>query len=837
MPIEQALLARARPHMLAERTRSLLQHEITKGCQPEISPVPVALEPDFTPIAELSQRAAAGPPAPWVPEPAPPLAELVRLRLWVSPQQKCDWLRSELFVKQLSHAGHRLAFEIIGNHDQVGLYLLCHRDDATVVRAAFRGQFELSEIAAAQVDPLATPPDTEWPDLAFGEWFPPPPYSHLLTRPDELKRSPFTTLLTALAELPAPALGIYQVVFAPVDPAHNWHQNVEALLDMEYGAKLWSGVADPGRYLQQAPSAQLNMMAGNVEYKAHRDKPFYTAVLRVGVLHGGELAPQLLPGLAVVAALIQHGGRPLACLREDQYRQRVSETGIQAMFQRGLTHRPGFLVNSWELVSLVHLAPPPTIQHTPMAWLEPLPPAPEVQHGTPVGVCSYAGRSMPVCIPEDQRCKHLHLVGRPGQGKSTVIEHMLLHDLDVGQGALVLDPHGRLVQRLMHLIPRRHAERVIYFNPGDPDWVPLWNPIQPVRGQDLGRTAEDLVLAFKKIVTSWGDRLETLLRQTFFAALNIPGSTLLDVSSMLHNQTKESDMIRAEVLRVIDNATARRFWLEDYKRYRKDDLSPPKNKLGKLLMSGTVHLMLSQPESALNFRDVMEQGRVILADLSQVGAQVCELLGCFMLELMRLTALTREGLDPAALPPFHIYCDEAHRFLTDAVEGLLAETRKYNVSLTLAHQYMSQFNTHQAGALASVGSSVIFNVDTQDANFLRKDLQDLVELNDLITQPVGHAVARIGVNIVRVQTRDALKIRPDHCRDLIVANSRQRYCRPIADVRRLVQERSRRWFPTAPDGDTHAAPRAADAAGSGGSGPAPGRVDPPGPPDIGHDVF
>jgi len=838
MSIEEALLARARPHMLAERMKEIILQEVSKGSRTEISPEPVALEPVFRVITGPRQLNAGETMMPWVPEPPAPADQLVRLKAWISPKQKCDWLRSELFLKQLSHAHYRVVFEIIGNQKELGIYLLCHHDDLAVIRAAFWGQFELCELIRVAGHPLLGITEQSWEQAHFQEWFPPPPYSHLLTRPDELKRSPYTTILSTMVRIPDPAIGIYQVIFMPVAPEHNWHQNVEALLDLEYQLKLFSGTSDPGRYLQQAPSGPLNAMAGNVEYKAHSDKPFYAAVLRVGALNGGQSTEAILQALAVFTGLIQNGGRPLNHLTQHEFRGQLATPAIRQMFLAGLTHRPGFIVNSSELLSLVHLPPPDTVDNlkVTIAALEPLPPDDSLKTGTPLGICSYAGRDIPVCIPKHMRCNHLHLIGKTGQGKSTVMEYMVLHDISQGHGAIVLDPHGTLVQRLLGLIPREYAERVIYFDPGDSDWVPLWNPIQRIPGQDLGRTAENLVNAFKKIVTNWGDRLENLLRHVFYAALNMPGSTLLDVLNMLRNKTKESDIVREEVLRIVDNEAARGFWLNDYKQYGKDDLGPPKNKLGKLLMSDTVYLMLSQPQCSFQFHEVMDRGLVVLVNLSQVGDQVGELLGCFILELLRLTALTRK--DPDSLQPFHIYCDEAHRFLTDAVEGLIAETRKFKVSLTLAHQYMTQFTTDQAGAVSNVGSSIIFNVDTKDAQYLRKDLQNLVEVEDLITQKVGEAIVRIGTHVARMKTRDRLAIPEENCSDWIIANSRRRYYMPVSEVRRIVRERGRRWPQAVPGFDTYyGRPSEAPASPFAGIDPntlISGRMDHP---DVGHDVL
>ncbi len=131
--------------------------------------------------------------------------------------------------------------------------------------------------------------------------------------------------------------------------------------------------------------------------------------------------------------------------------------------------------------------------------------------------------------------------------------------------------------------------------------------------------------------------------------------------------------------------------------------------------------------------------------------------------------------------------------MTDAMEDLIAETRKFDVSLTVAHQYMSQFTTRKSDALSSVGSTIVFNVDTKDAQHLRKDLRGLVEVEDLITLDIGQAIARIGTHVVRLATHPPLDIQEENCRDLIIARSHAKYCRPAADVQHVVDTRSRRW--------------------------------------------
>jgi hypothetical protein len=348
---------------------------------------------------------------------------------------------------------------------------------------------------------------------------------------------------------------------------------------------------------------------------------------------------------------------------------------------------------------------------------------------------------------------------------------------------------------MLCLIPEQHLERTIYFNPGDPDWVPIWNPLERIPGQDIGRTADDIVRAIQSFVTSgaWGDRLEHLLRHIIFSLIHLPKSTFLDISNLLRNKSEEGKILRLKILEVVDNESARQFWLHDYERYGKDDLGPPKNKLSKLLVSGTVSLMLSQPENRFNFRKIMDEGMILLVNLSTIGSMVRGILGCFILSMLHLTALSRSAIPREERKQFHIHCDEAHRFMTDTLEDLIAETRKYGVSLSLAHQYMSQFGQRKTDAFSSVGSTIIFNVDSRDARHLTKDLQGLVDVDDLISLEVGEAIARIGTDIVRLKTRPPLPVPTSHFRDRIIEESRKRYCKPAHEVRKWIRHRSGRW--------------------------------------------
>ena len=798
MSIERGLIRQASPVVLEAKVRALVEEEASKGCFPAIAPAPVAIEPSFQPIRSPRDLMQGDGQVPWAPETPPTAADLVRLRVWVSPEQKCDWPRSEMLLRQLHGAVHRVGLELAGNKDDITLGLLCHQEDLPTLRGAFAGTFEYCELrVVGDGKGLRGCCDARL-EAAFFDYVPPPPYSHLLTRPAELPISPYATIIRAMTQIEPPAIALYQVVFQPVDPDHDWHHNVQVLLDIEYAVKLM-GSPLAARFAQQTPSGDLRKMAMETETKAHDDKPFFAAAMRLAVF-GGHAAARHLQAMSAFSGSIQHGGRPLSRLDQTAYAAVLNPAALDDMFARGLTYRPGFLVNSAELTSLVHIPPVAVLEQrqAPVQVLEMLTPSDDIAHGSLLGQCDWAGERRPVCIPPKRRFSHTHIIGRTGEGKSTVLGHLILDDIERGDGVAVIDPQGQLIERLMDLMPQRHVERTIYIDFSDPDIVPIFNPLWISGRQRLDEVADEIVVAFKSFVTGWGDRLEHLLRMTILGLLHLPHTSLLDVANALRTESAEIKTLSAEVLKVVDGELLRAFWRHDLGKYARADLTPPQHKLSKLLSAGPLALMLSQPDSLIDLRRVMDEGEILLLNLKDVGNEVCNFAGCLWLSLLRAAALTRDAWNPDARP-FHIHVDEAHRFITHAMEQIVTETRKFGVGMTLAHHYLSQFEVKQRDALCSVGTTIIRNVDSKDAAYLCKDLQGRVEPQEITTLDRTTAIARIGTEVVRFKTLPPRKPTGPSHRDEIIAHSRKHYYRPAADVKKAIRHHSSRWHaPFAP---------------------------------------
>jgi hypothetical protein len=793
MSIEQAMILRAQPQALARRIGAAMEREVTKGCTRDLSPVPVRLEPAFAPLLAAPRIAGDVADVPYVPASPDELATPFQLRLWISPEQTFDWNRSELWLKQLALALDRVAFQIVGNKEGIEVGILCAPQDALMIAASFEGQFNLCEILPCASSPLGNIPGDGWGGVQFYDFYPSPPYSHMLTCYTELRTSPFEALLTAMRLIPEPATAIYQCLFQPVHPSHNWHANVSALLDFEYVAKLHNSPATSSRALQQTPSGDLRQMAKDVEVKAHNDKPFFSVAVRMGVVGSPVSDNRIVRALTSALRVFQHGGRPLECLSERDYRERISIEDVRRMFVCGFTHRAGFLLNSQELAGLVHVFPA-SIREPRKINLEVLPSLPlrsaTLATGTRIGTCRYAGVDYPVCIPSPIRECSVHVVSSPGHGKTTVLINMMLQDIETS-GCVFIDAHGDAIRDLLKLIPRRHRSRCIYFNPGDPDWIPLWNPLLIPPGGDVYRLADDLVSVCKRVFKDWGDRLEHVIRNGLIGLGHLPNSCLLDLYTLMRQGAAESEPIRKRIIATAVDEPVRKFWEYDFLNdYKKSDLQAPKHKLSKLVSAGPVSQMLSQPYSSISFRTIMDEGSILLVDLSSLGADVREILGSFILTLFLIAAIRRSDTEITMRRSFSMFVDEAHLFVSaDAIESIITQARKFHVNICLAHQYLKQFQTAKVDALSTVGCTLLGRLDKHDSQYFAKDLQDLVDPGEIVSLAPYDMFARIGTEVVRLRTSEPKTPEdPDGTLE-IIENSRRRYCRPAGEVRRWVENR------------------------------------------------
>ena len=330
----------------------------------------------------------------------------------------------------------------------------------------------------------------------------------------------------------------------------------------------------------------------------------------------------------------------------------------------------------------------------------------------------------------------MYVIGKTGTGKSTLLKTMVLQDIIAGRGLALLDPHGDLISEILARTPDEHRSRTILLDTPRANWT--FNPLtQITHGQEALAVAE-LVEVFKKIWTDeWGPRLEHLLRNVLFTLLEMPGATLADAQPLLTDKKHFE-----QVALGLENPEVREFWLKEFKGYsppfRAVVTAPLQNKLGALLTDPRMKAIITAEESSFDLKTVMDEGKVLLVNLSrgQIGEGPAQLLGALLAARVGLAGLARAHQPEERRRDFGLYLDEFHMFATDSFATMLAELRKYRVGLVLANQYLGQLeSTVRDAVMGNAGTLVCFRVSADDAAYLAREFVPTFEAEDLVSLP------------------------------------------------------------------------------------------------------
>ena len=406
------------------------------------------------------------------------------------------------------------------------------------------------------------------------------------------------------------------------------------------------------------------------------------------------------------------------------------------------------------------------------------------------------GGEQPIGLGIEDRRRHLYIVGQTGVGKSTLLRNLVIQDIEAGRGVALIDPHGDLAEELLDYYPRRRARDLVYFCPADLEHPLGFNPLYAVREDDRPLVAASIVSSLRALwPSSWGPRLEYVLYCSLISLLDAGNTTLLGVNRLL------SDAIyRARITRKTKDPIVRKFWEVEFSgwgtSFVSEAVSPIQNKLGQLTTSAPIRNILGQVKPTINLRFMMDEGKVLIANLSKgkIGEDKANLLGSLLVSAFQLAALERAELLEEERRQFFLHIDEFHSFVTESFIGILSEARKYGLCLSLAHQYIDQMPEKIRHAVfGNVGTVVCFRVGARDAAILEPELAPY-KREALIDLPLFHAYVRLAqdgdvLEPLRTKTHPPRGRRYGR-REALIASSRERFARP----REVVEGKIERWL-------------------------------------------
>ena len=334
--------------------------------------------------------------------------------------------------------------------------------------------------------------------------------------------------------------------------------------------------------------------------------------------------------------------------------------------------------------------------------------------------------SQPVTLSQDDRRQGLYIIGKNGTGKSTLIENLIVQDMEAGYGLCLLDPHGDLIDDVLKRIPAKRENDVILLDVADDTWafgLNLFECTDPSSSREASKVAGHVVQVFKKVweEKSWGPRLEDLLHNVALTLIENPPYTLAEVPKLLRD-----DRFRDQLTRQLQNEDVRDFWQYEYDPLRdseqRDQRASTLNKV-RAFLTPLIRDIIGQSTTTLDFRQIMDESKILLVKLAigEAGEEAVGLIGSVLIGRILTAAMGRVSLPREQRVQFNLYADEYHRFATPDFAVLLAEARKYAIATTIAHQTRSQLDDVNRGASLGAGSLIVFEVTGEDADELARE--------------------------------------------------------------------------------------------------------------------
>jgi len=374
-----------------------------------------------------------------------------------------------------------------------------------------------------------------------------------------------------------------------------------------------------------------------------------------------------------------------------------------------------------------------------MALFEESASKPLTDNVTYFGETDSRGQRVRFGIRDEDRTRHMYVIGQTGMGKSVLLENMAVQDIQNGNGLCFIDPHGSAIDVLLDYIPEHRVKDVIYFAPFDLEHPISFNVMEDIGPDKRHLVAQGLLSAFKKI---WGEetfsaRMEHIVNNTLLALLEYPGTTILSMTRMLTERA-----YRDRVVEHISEPSVKAFWINEFgawdDRYQKEAAAGVLNKVSQFVSNPLIRNIVGQPKSTFDFRDAMDNQKIVLVNLSkgQVGEENSKLLGAMITTKVYLAAMSRADVSQSAmkqLPYFYLYVDEFQTVVNDSFESILSEARKYRLSLIIAHQYIEQLpELVQAAVFGNVGTRINFRVGATDAEYLEKSFGEKFLSSDIV---------------------------------------------------------------------------------------------------------
>jgi len=378
--------------------------------------------------------------------------------------------------------------------------------------------------------------------------------------------------------------------------------------------------------------------------------------------------------------------------------------------------------------------------------------------GLHLGYNTFRNTKKPIYIKEDDRRRHMYFLGQTGTGKTELMKYMIYQDILKGNGVCYIDPHGDAVEDLLSKIPKNRIKDVIYFNPADTQRPPGLNILEAQTTEEKHIIINSFISLLYKLYDPnrtgiMGPMLERAVRNVMLTAMEEKGNTLIEVLRLL-----TSPKFAKTKIPLIKDPVVKTYWTEELARtsdfHKSEMLGYFVSKFDHFVTDVTIRNIIGQGKSSFNFKDVMNDKKIVLINLAKgkIGEENASFLGLLLIPKILIAAMSRQSIAEKKRTDFYLYVDEFQNFATPDFVQILSESRKFHLNLIMANQYLEQIPKPIRDALfGNVGSLGSFRVGDEDAAFLEFHFKPVFSKYDLANNMVGNLYFKMLVNGVPSQ--------------------------------------------------------------------------------------
>ena len=704
------------------------------------------------------------------PEAANYKQELRCLQFKLNYSEDVHYKSANEFLSLLSQSQASFSFEIIAQGKEIRVQIVCADSDFDRLRSLVEMYFDYIQVSEIEPDFDFVLEEDSAAILDFG-------LEEEVMRPQaecqNLDLDPLTAFFSVFKTLQENEVCMLQVLFKGVE--HAWSREILNATSDGQGGSFFANAPEMPRLAQEKISS-----------------PLFGVVVRLAVQGSdiGRTEEIARNGIYAIQSMSQSDSNGLIPLSNEGYEFFNHKVGLE----HRVSQRLGMLLNTNELLSFVHFPQPQLLkgQHISNRLTKEVP---EIctDKKYVIGSNIHEGEEVVVSLDDESRLRHSHLIGATGTGKSTFIVKQFLEDIRVGNGCMLIDPHGDVVEDILARIPKERLNDVVVIDPSDMDFPIGFNLLEAKTEQEKLLLSSDLIDLFKRQATSWGDVMTAVLSNTINAFVeSTKGGTLFELKKFLSDEK-----FRNEFLKTVEDPITRYYFENDFDSLKRNSLSPLLTRLDNFLRPRVLRNMFIQKEG-INFHTLIAEKKIVLVKLSLglIGQRNASFLGSLLITKLNQAAFARQSISKEDRRPFYLYLDEFQNVITDSLDALLSGARKYGLGLILAHQSLSQIKNKSEYVMQSVLNNahirICFRTSEQDAPLLAKGFSS-IEAEDIMSQSIGQAYMRVGSssNDFSLETsyfEDVSNSVKETNTEFVVSNSRRLYGANIEHIEGLIQE-------------------------------------------------